>query len=69
MDGGPIAAVRTGDTIVIDIRNRNIDVKLSDEEIRKRLSTWKAPEPRIRSGYLARYARAVCSGSEGAIVK
>ena len=47
MEGGPIAAVRTGDTIVIDIPNRKIDVKLSDEEIGKRLSTWKAPEPKI----------------------
>jgi dihydroxy-acid dehydratase len=69
MEGGPIAAVRTGDIIAIDIRNRKIDVKLSDEEIRQRLSAWKAPEPRIRTGYMARYARAVCSGSEGAIVK
>jgi dihydroxy-acid dehydratase len=69
MEGGPIAAVRTGDTIKIDIRNRKIEVALSEEEIEQRLSAWKAPQPKIRSGYMARYARSVSSGSEGAVVK
>jgi dihydroxy-acid dehydratase len=69
MEGGPIAAVRNGDLIRIDIRGRKIDLLLKEEEIRRRLSAWRPPEPRIRSGYLARYARAVSSGSEGAVVK
>lgn len=69
MEGGPIAAARDGDLIRIDIRGRKIDIVLSEAEIKQRLSTWKPPEPRIRSGYLARYARAVKSGSEGAVVK
>jgi dihydroxy-acid dehydratase len=69
MEGGPIAAVRNGDLIRIDIRGRKIDVALTPEEIRQRLSTWKAPEPKIRTGYMARYARAVSSGSDGAVVK
>jgi len=69
MEGGPIAAVRNGDTIRIDIRNRKIDVLLKEEEIKQRLSTWKPPQPKISTGYMARYARSVSSGSEGAVVK
>ena len=69
MEGGPIAAVRNGDIIRIDIRSRKIDVLLKEEEIKQRLSAWKAPQPKITSGYMARYARSVSSGSEGAVVK
>ncbi|MBN1102040.1 MAG: dihydroxy-acid dehydratase [Deltaproteobacteria bacterium] len=69
MEGGPIAAVRNGDTVAIDIPNRRIDLKLSDEEIRKRLQDWRQPRPKITTGYLARYAKSVSSGSEGAVVK
>ncbi|MBN1106239.1 MAG: dihydroxy-acid dehydratase [Deltaproteobacteria bacterium] len=69
MEGGPIAIVRNGDTIVIDIPNRKMDLRLSEEEIKARLSKWSAPAPKITSGYMARYARSVSSGSEGAVVR
>ena len=69
MEGGPIALVRDGDFIVIDIRNKKIDARLTDGELRRRLAEWKQPEPRIDSGYLYRYARSVSSASEGAVIK
>ena len=69
MEGGPIAAIRNGDLIVIDIPNKKIYVKLSDEEIQERLSGWIPPEPKIAHGYLSRYARGVSSASEGAVLK
>jgi dihydroxy-acid dehydratase len=65
--GGPIGALRDGDTIVFDIPNRRIDVELSDDEIRARLKAWTPPEPRYASGVMAKYARLVASASEGAI--
>jgi dihydroxy-acid dehydratase len=65
--GGPIAALQEGDTIVLDVVTRRLDVELSDEEIRRRLSTWKAPEPRYATGVLAKYARLVSSASVGAV--
>lgn len=67
--GGPIAIVQDGDEITIDIPARRLDVKLSDEEMRNRLSKWKAPELKEQEGYLARYAKSVSSASEGAILK
>ncbi|MBW1900683.1 MAG: dihydroxy-acid dehydratase [Deltaproteobacteria bacterium] len=67
MEGGPIAAIKDGDMIEIDIPNKKINVKLSDEEIQERLSAWSAPEPKIKQGYMARYARGVSSASEGAV--
>ncbi len=69
MEGGPIAAIDDGDIIVIDIPHKQINVKLSDEEVRKRLSKWSSPEPKIKSGYMARYAARVSSASEGAVLK
>jgi dihydroxy-acid dehydratase len=65
--GGPLAALRDGDTILIDTEARRLDVELSDDEIRKRLSTWKAPAPRYATGVLAKYARLVSSASTGAV--
>jgi dihydroxy-acid dehydratase len=65
--GGPIAAVRDGDTIVIDVEQRRLDVDLSDDELKKRLTSWSAPAPRYRTGVLAKYARLVSSASTGAI--
>jgi dihydroxy-acid dehydratase len=65
--GGPIAALREGDTIVFDIPNRRLDVELSDEEIARRLTAWTPPAPRYTSGVMAKYARLVSSASEGAI--
>jgi dihydroxy-acid dehydratase len=64
--GGPIAAVREGDIIVFDIEKRKLAVELSDEEIRKRLVTWKQPKPHYTSGVFAKYAALVSSAAEGA---
>lgn len=68
MEGGPIAAVRDGDIISIDIPDGKLNVELSQQEIDKRLSLWEAPEPRIKTGYLGRYARLVSSASKGAVL-
>lgn len=64
---GPIAALRDGDTIAIDIPNRRIDVDLSEEEIKGRFSQIPEFEPEIKTGYLLRYAEWVTSASEGAV--
>ncbi|MDY6907371.1 MAG: dihydroxy-acid dehydratase [Chloroflexota bacterium] len=64
---GPIAALRDGDTIVIDIPRHTIDVELSDEELRERLSRLPAFTPRVKTGYLVRYAEKVSSASTGAV--
>jgi dihydroxy-acid dehydratase len=69
MQGGPIAAVRNGDLIAIDIPAKTITLKLSEEEIARRMSQWSPPPAKITEGYLARYARMVSSAGEGAIVK
>jgi len=68
MEGGPIAAVREGDIISIDIINGKLDVELSDEEIAKRLKEWSAPAPKITKGYLGRYSKMVSSASTGAVL-
>lgn len=68
MEGGPIAIVRDGDRIVIDIPNRKIDLILAQEEINRRLAKWKPPETKIKHGYLSRYSKMVSSASSGAIM-
>ena len=65
--GGPIAALRDGDKIVIDIPGNKIDVELTDEEIKERLSQLPEFEPKIKAGYLRRYAERVTSASRGAV--
>ena len=65
--GGPIAALREGDTIVFDVATREIRVELSDDEIRRRLASWRAPVPRYTTGVMAKYARLVGSASVGAV--
>jgi dihydroxy-acid dehydratase len=65
--GGPIAAVREGDTITFDIPNRKLTLNVSDEEIAKRLKNFKAPESRYKRGVFAKYANSVSSASEGAV--
>jgi len=65
--GGPIAALRDGDTIVFDIAARRLDVELSDAELQARLADWKAPAPRYTRGVMAKYARGVSSASQGAV--
>jgi dihydroxy-acid dehydratase len=69
MEGGPIAAVREGDIVNIDIPNGKLNIEVSDEVIKERMRAWKAPEPKITKGYLARYAKMVSSASTGAILK
>jgi dihydroxy-acid dehydratase len=64
---GPIAAVRNGDTIVLDVRKRRLDVELAAAELKRRLRTVKRPKPRYPTGALAKYARLVSSASEGAV--
>jgi len=65
--GGPIAAVREGDTIIFDIPNRKLTLNVPEAEIAKRLAAWKAPEPRYKRGVFAKYANSVSSASEGAV--
>ncbi|MGZ8499938.1 MAG: dihydroxy-acid dehydratase [Candidatus Binatia bacterium] len=67
--GGPIAALRDGDSILFDIKARCLDVEISAQELQSRLSTWKAPEPRYKTGVMAKYAKLVSSASEGAVTR
>jgi dihydroxy-acid dehydratase len=67
--GGPIAAIRGGDVISIDIPNRRLDVEVSDDEIASRLRDWSPPTPRYTTGVMAKYAALVSSASEGAITR
>ena len=67
--GGPIAALRDGDEITIDIPNRKIEVRLTDEEIAKRLEGYKPPEREIPAGYMRRYVKSVSSAARGAILE
>ena len=69
MEGGPIAVVKEGDRIRIDIPQRTIEVVVPAEEIKKRLDRWKPPKPKITKGYLARYARMVSSAGSGAVME
>ncbi|MEG6616952.1 dihydroxy-acid dehydratase [Peptococcaceae bacterium 1198_IL3148] len=68
-EGGPLAAVRDGDIINIDIPNRKLEVELSPEELAARLEHWQAPTPKVNKGYLARYAKMVTSAGTGAVLK
>jgi dihydroxy-acid dehydratase len=67
--GGPIAILKDGDIISIDIANRKLEVKLSKAEIEKRFKSWKPVAPKIKTGYLARYQKLVSSADKGAILK
>ncbi len=67
--GGPIAAVRDGDTISFDVPNRRLDVEISDDEMTARLRDWRAPEPRFSTGVMAKYAAIVSSASRGAVTE
>jgi dihydroxy-acid dehydratase len=68
MEGGPIAVVKNGDKIRIDIPKRKIEVVISDQEMKDRMSAWKKPQPKIKKGYLSRYAKLVSSAASGAIM-
>ena len=68
MAGGPIAFIEDGDLIDIDIPNRKLELRVSDEELAKRKAAWVKPEPKIKTGYLSRYAKLTTSASRGAVV-
>jgi dihydroxy-acid dehydratase len=67
--GGNIALVKDGDIIDIDIPGKQLNVRLSDDELSARRARWKAPELKVKTGYLARYARSVTSAGTGAVVE
>ncbi len=67
--GGPIALVEEGDIIAIDIPNMKLELKVSDEELSARKAAWQPREPKVTTGYLARYAAMVTSGNRGAILE
>lgn len=68
-EGGPIALVEDGDSIILNIQDRVLDIELTEEELERRRSAWKPPKQRVKRGYLARYARLVTSADKGAILK
>ena len=67
--GGPIALIEEGDIISIDIQNLKLEVKVSDEEMQARKANWQPRQPKVTTGYLARYAAMVTSGNRGAILE
>lgn len=67
--GGPIAFIQEGDSISIDIPNCKIDLLVSSEELSRRKAAWVCPEPKVKTGYLARYARSVTSAARGAVLE
>jgi len=67
--GGPIAAVRDGDTIIFDIQARRLDLDISEQELKARLREWVPPVPRYQTGVMAKYAKLVSSASEGAVTR
>jgi dihydroxy-acid dehydratase len=69
IEGGPIAIVEDGDLIEIDINNRKLDLLVPQEEIKVRLKNWKAPEPKVKSGYLNTYRKIVISAKDGAYLQ
>ncbi len=67
VDRGPIAALRDGDLITIDVETRRLEVALTPHEIAARLADWQPPPPRYTTGVLAKYARLVTDASQGAV--
>jgi len=68
-EGGPIAFVEDGDIIELDLEGRRIELKISDEEMAKRKANWKGFEPKVTTGYLARYSKLVTNASTGGVMK
>lgn len=66
-EGGPIALVRDGDTIQIDLNKKSIDIAVPEAELARRKATWREPKPKITEGYMARYARMVTGAASGAV--
>ena len=69
VDGGPIAFVRDGDVIRVDVAARTVDLLVDEAELARRLTEWKLPEPRYRTGVLAKYARLVTGADRGAVTE
>ena len=69
MEGGPIALIEDGDLITIDIPNRKLQLEVTEEELARRKAAWHQPEPKIKTGYLARYAKLTTSASTGAVLR
>lgn len=69
MEGGPIALIKGGDVIEMDIPNRRLELRVGSGELKRRKKKWKPPEPKIKEGWLARYAKVVTSANTGAVVK
>src|SRR6202163_409935 len=67
VNGGPIAAIADGDMIEFDIPKRSLNLEISDAEMQRRLSTWRAPTPRFSTGVMAKYALMVSSAAQGAV--
>jgi dihydroxy-acid dehydratase len=67
MEGGPIALVEEGDQIVLDIPNRRLELVVDEKTLAQRLEAWQRPEPKIKTGWLSRYAKVVTSAYTGAI--
>lgn len=67
--GGPIALVKEGDRILIDIPNNKLELLVSEEELAARKDAWQPREPKVTTGYLARYAKMVTSGNRGAVLE
>ena len=69
MEGGPIALVKDGDRILGDVPNRRLELLVDEAELARRKAAWKRPEPKVKTGYLSRYARLVTSANTGAVMK
>ncbi len=69
VEGGAIAAVKNGDTILIDLPRRKLELRISQNELKSRLKKVKNPKPNVSSGYLVRYSKMVSSADEGAVLK
>lgn len=69
MEGGPIALVKDGDRILVDVPNRRLELLVDEAELARRKAAWKRPEPKVKTGYLSRYARLVTSANTGAVMK
>lgn len=69
MEGGPIALVKDGDRILVDVPNRRLELLVDEAELARRKAAWKRPEPKVKTGYLSCYARLVTSANTGAVMK
>ena len=69
IEGGPIALVKDGDRILVDVPNRRLELLVDEAKLARRKAAWKRPEPKVKTGYLSRYARLVTSANTGAVMK